>query len=428
MKVSIKTVNITPPVGMQMAGYTERTHGALGVHDPITAQAIVIDDGINKVAYVSCDVIGVDLYVTTKVRELVSDVTDIPKTNIMISAIHTHSSVFACRLNGQNFMPTAQFNEESDLAYYQQFIQNIAGAIIWANNTLEDAKVGIGFGEITGLGTNRNDVNAYYDSSVSVVKFVNTHDKMIGLLINHACHPTVLNHDNYLFSADYVGYLRKHLTNLYPESQFVYSQGAAGSSSTRYTKNASTFEEADRLSLILVGEVIKIISRVELKDSVKVSGHCLPLTLDVKQFPSDEECQSEIDRYTLALDKMKRENASEQDIRKMYVTLQGAQRNYIKKKNIHSDSITSEMQSLNIGVCSIVGIPADCFGEIARDIKLLEHSNPIIVAGYTNDFLSYILSKEGYLMDCYEKNMTIATESAHDIIVDLAADLLKQSD
>lgn len=424
MKAAIKSVDITPAIGMQMAGYSERDHGAEGVHDPICVKIIVIDDGSEKIAYALCDVVGVDLFVTTKVREIVSSSSDIKPENIMVGAIHTHSSVFACRLNGQNFMPTTQFDEESDNAYYQQFIRKIANGILWANRDLQEAKIGFGKGTITGLGTNRNDVNAYYDESVNVIKLEDINGKLMGAIINHACHPTVLGESNYLFSADYVGYVRQHLQDMYPDAKFVFSQGAAGSASTRYTKKGSTFKEADRLSQILVGEVIKVLAKIETTSDIKVCGKTAELVLPVKEFPSEEQCLADIENYKNILAKLEKEKAPRQEIRRAYVTLQGAERNYQKKKNINVDKITTQMQSLNFGVCSLVGIPADVFAEIGRDIRLIQNQNEILVAGYTNDFVSYIVSKEGYEMDCYEKNMTITNEKAHDLILDVAKQLM----
>ncbi|MEG0034877.1 MAG: neutral/alkaline non-lysosomal ceramidase N-terminal domain-containing protein [Anaerorhabdus sp.] len=426
MKASFKTVDITPPIGMQMAGYSERTHGTTGIHDPILVQAFVIDDGHDKIAYAMCDVVGIDLYATNKVRSIINKATKIPKENIMIGAIHTHSSVFACRLNGQNFLPIIQFDEESDNAYYQQFIQKIAGAVIWANDTLQDAKIGLGITHLDELGTNRNDPKAYYDNQVSVIRVDDPDNNLVGAIIHHACHPTVLNQDNYLISADFVGSMRMQLNQAIPNTTFMYSQGAAGSASTRFTKKNSSFEEADRLASFLSKKVLSILPNIETTSEINVSSKTEKLILNIKDFPSDEECIQQIEKYKENLKHLEDTNSSLQEIRKAYVTLQGAERNFIKKKNLTIHSLETEMQCLDFGEFKIIGIPADCFGEISRDIKNLISDKHVLVAGYTNDFVSYILSKEGYAMDCYEKNMTIVTEKAHDEIVRIANILIEK--
>lgn len=423
MKASLKSINITPPVGMQMAGYSERDHGAEGIHDELYAKVLVVDDGKRKVALVICDVIGIDLYVSENVRKIVSNKTDISKDAIMVSAIHTHSSVYACRLHGVDFLHTRQQDKESDEAYYQQLIQKIANGIIWANDNLQEAKIGFGKGNVIDLGTNRNDVHAYYDDSVNIIKVSNLRDEVLGIIVNHACHPTVLNQDNYLFSADYPAYFRSKLEALYPEAVVAFSQGAAGSASARYTKKASTFEEAKRLGEKLADATLQILDNIEMKETIQVSYQCENLVLKVKDFPSNEECISKIKAYEQTWQELIDTHANDQDIRKAYVTLQGAQREYQTRQNIHVKEIETMMQILNFDVCTIISIPGDVFGEIGRDIKLLDNYNDIVVVGYTNDFIGYILSKEGFEMNCYEKNMTIFDETSHDRILQVAKKL-----
>ena len=47
-------VNITPEVGLSMAGFAARSAPAAGSHDPLTARAVVVED----TAILCADVIG----------------------------------------------------------------------------------------------------------------------------------------------------------------------------------------------------------------------------------------------------------------------------------------------------------------------------------------------------------------------------------
>ena len=49
---------ITPPPGLRMGGYRRRREPASGVHDPLTANCLVVGDGPQRVAFVALDLIS----------------------------------------------------------------------------------------------------------------------------------------------------------------------------------------------------------------------------------------------------------------------------------------------------------------------------------------------------------------------------------
>jgi len=57
LKAGTERVDITPPLGIQMAGYNSTGRPATGVLDPLYAQALVLDDGRRKIALVTLDLI-----------------------------------------------------------------------------------------------------------------------------------------------------------------------------------------------------------------------------------------------------------------------------------------------------------------------------------------------------------------------------------
>jgi neutral ceramidase len=57
-RASVGVVDLQPPVGMWMSGYAARVFASVGQHDPITARALLMDDGSVQTAIISCDVIA----------------------------------------------------------------------------------------------------------------------------------------------------------------------------------------------------------------------------------------------------------------------------------------------------------------------------------------------------------------------------------
>ena len=61
MKIGAAVVEITPPLGLEMAGYGSRVGGATGVHDPLRARALVAEgsDG-TAIALVVSDLLQIE--------------------------------------------------------------------------------------------------------------------------------------------------------------------------------------------------------------------------------------------------------------------------------------------------------------------------------------------------------------------------------
>src|ERR1700685_79199 len=85
-RAGVSRVDITPPVGHPMGGYSERKHGATGTHDPLYATVLVIESGENNLALVTCDLRS---FVSTRVGEFARQKFGV--RNTIISVSHTHS-------------------------------------------------------------------------------------------------------------------------------------------------------------------------------------------------------------------------------------------------------------------------------------------------------------------------------------------------
>ena len=90
-------VDITPPVGGLMYGYGARgANVSTGVHDPLYAKAIVLDDGTTKLAIVALDLGSISALNTANVKQRVKSATGIE--NVLLVASHTHSAPSPIRL------------------------------------------------------------------------------------------------------------------------------------------------------------------------------------------------------------------------------------------------------------------------------------------------------------------------------------------
>ena len=146
LKVGVATADITPPIGGKMAGYGARGSAvSQGVHDPLTARALVLDDQKHSLALVTLDLAGFPDEATKTVREKIKQRTHVDLVMVMCS--HTHS--------GPESSPNFPSKEKPWLA---DAIDRIVEAAVQANDARAPATYGVAKGEAR-EGHNRRKVN-----------------------------------------------------------------------------------------------------------------------------------------------------------------------------------------------------------------------------------------------------------------------------
>ncbi len=88
LRAGAARADITPDVKM-INWNTGRPYGA--VRDPIFARAVVLSDGVTKIAFIDWDLLDAREFAVTRVRRAVTKATGIPEAHIIVHATHTHS-------------------------------------------------------------------------------------------------------------------------------------------------------------------------------------------------------------------------------------------------------------------------------------------------------------------------------------------------
>ncbi len=158
LQAGMAEIEITPPVGFRLAGeFEERL--ATGIHDPLKAKALVLQQGREKVALVFCDLVGLDLNITTNARAMASDKTGIPVPHIVIAATHSHTGPLFndIRLTYFHQAAIAKYGEDphETIDYPRFLIEQLVKVIIEANANLAPAKLESGIGAEPGFSFNR---------------------------------------------------------------------------------------------------------------------------------------------------------------------------------------------------------------------------------------------------------------------------------
>ncbi len=153
-------IDITPPLGIPMAGYATMSTDSMGVRTKLMARAFYIKPKAGPpVGLVQCDLLSGSLVLHHRVAELIAEHTDVECGGLLIAGTHTHSgpgNYFASMFYNNMAANRAGF----DPALFEFLSQRMASAVIESFNTRRAAKIAIGTTSVTGVAYNRS-LSAY---------------------------------------------------------------------------------------------------------------------------------------------------------------------------------------------------------------------------------------------------------------------------
>src|SRR5687767_7495372 len=225
-----------PDAALPMSGYSGRKAGFKAIHDDLHVRAIVVDDGMNQAALIACEVIGISAVLWEKIVERVTRETAIPRDNIILAAVHTHSApaigTYAEPVEGDAARKRAE--------YVQKFEDAIVAAVQQAKASLQPARVGFGTGKAN-VNMNRrarnadggwmlgNNPDGVSDKTVAVIKFETMSGQPLAVLSNYGVHGTVLGTANMQISSDLPGAASRVVEKHFGDTVVSpWTSGAAG--------------------------------------------------------------------------------------------------------------------------------------------------------------------------------------------------------
>ncbi len=270
LSVGVGKIDITPPIGSPSAGHPERKGAGMeGIHDPLLATALFIDNGEKQIAFCSVDNLGFSYEMVQAVIKRVHDHPCLENCEVYIGSSHTHSG-------GGGYMNVPVIGTVLAGAYNPQlfdfYIEKTAEAIIQASQETIEGKIGIGYGSAEDLSKYRGawPENVTPISDVAVIKITRHDGSPFAILFNYPLHPTVLKSKNRQFSADFVGYTRGHIQSLLGRDlQPIYFNGAQGDIIPQVEDN--TFETCDAIGKSLAKTVQEIWDKTAVTDSLTIA-------------------------------------------------------------------------------------------------------------------------------------------------------------
>jgi hypothetical protein len=259
----VARIEVTPPVGSPMGGYSERQGPSTGVHDPLYATVLVLKSPAMTLAIISCDLRSFpsERIVTLARGRKLAD-------HILIAVTHNHSGPLTWEDKNWPRPERSWFADTED---------KILKAIETAAKHMFPARIAAGFGEIY-LGHNRRQVSsdnkvtmlwrnpekkptAPIDPTVGVIRIDDGNGKPRALIVNYACHAVVLGPDNRLVSADYPGFVARRIERELDGALCLFTQGGAGDINPYLDKQPvaqNGFGEAEKMGNALAAAALTV--------------------------------------------------------------------------------------------------------------------------------------------------------------------------
>ena len=447
LQAAASAVDISPDLPVSLNGGMS-DQNATAINDPLHARALVLFDGVTKLALVECDSCMIPRLIVDAAIALIENQTDIGSDSILIGATHAHST------------PTVAgvFQSEPDPHYVQKMVDGIVLAVLEANSRLEPAKLGWAvasepdqvfnrrwhlknnvlntdpFGRTsdkvrTNPAAGGNDLIAPagpVDPDVTVLSVVAADDRPIALFANYSLH-YVGGVPGNTVSADYFGRFAHHLASLLdaehvnPPFVPILTNGSSGDiNNISFLKPhvpTASLERIDIVSRAVAAAAVDARRRIDHTSDVVLDVRRKDLDLGVRR-PTSMEVSRARDILTAARGR----------------ELRGLDEIYARETLLLADwpeKVNVAVRAIRIGELAIVTIPCEVFVEVGLEIKRRSPFSPTCTWSLAGGYHGYLPTEKHHSLGGYETwraRSSYLEESAAKTIVDVLAGFLDEFD
>lgn len=240
-----------------------------GVHDNLHSRALLLDNGIERVAIVVVELTSLSPILADELRKVIGREGDVKFENILLCAGHTFSAPHP-RIKDIKYDDNIIFYHggltEQDSIYVEALTKTIVASVRQAKERMQPGRMGFGTGQCN-VNVNRNTLTAqgYWkcpnceglsDKTVAVMKFETLDGKPLALFINYPVQPSIMSHSIPLdgkkkVSADLGGATARYVEKQYgDEVVALWNIGAAGNQVPLFKSNRYVMDKDGNWSRI----------------------------------------------------------------------------------------------------------------------------------------------------------------------------------
>ena len=428
LKAGFARLDVTPPLGSDLAGYFS-VRLAEGILDPIYLNAVAIGNENSTIVIITSDFLSIMEVFATRIRNMIAEATGIPADNIMITALHQHTSI---RLGVWPW--TGSMEDENYLnILYKKYVDVTRLAL----RDMSDAKMCTAVQEtaetisfirrykmkdgstVTNPGKLNPDIDhpiGEADNNVRLVRFKREGKKDIAF-VNFSTHPDVIG--GKLFSADWPGFVRSFVERDIADTHCLVANGAQGDTNhvnTGIAEEQGGYGYSEHMGRVIADTVIDVWDKTtEHTDTQIFSEVRMVLNrTNTDGFERVEECRKLDEAYWSG----KLDGPNKPD-----ATIMGEAR---RIKNLPYETICQKIPVtvMAVGDVAFVGYGGEPFTEYATRSRAAAPEMTVITCGLANGQQGYLPTESAFSEGGYEARSSRFTPTLPHQLLEAAGEML----
>ncbi|MHC4583589.1 MAG: sugar phosphate isomerase/epimerase family protein [Planctomycetota bacterium] len=436
LKAGLAVIDITPPVNYRMSGYF-RERLSTGTSNPLRAKAIVLRQGEASGALVFCDIIGLSLDVSSRVRRRAAKKTGIPAENILITATHSHTGPLyfgALRKHLHNLAVAKHGSDPYEkVDYSSELVKKLVRVISQANAKAKPVRLKAGATEQAGLSFNRRfhmkNGTVRFNPGVmnpDIVRVAGPIDPDIGIvffnkagsrnpdaaLVNFTLHLDTVGGSKY--AADYPFYIEQSLRQAYGDD-FVslFGTGTCGDI------NHIDVTKRERLKTDFIGKTLAQTVKAKASSLENVAEPSLAVRSETVHVPLQNFGP---DKVAWAHQSIKKVGTGELSFLEQVEAYK-----ILAREMRPGDTIGLEVQVFRLSSdVAVVGLPGEVFVDLGLAIKKASPFATTLVIELCQDAPGYIPTKKAFAEGSYETVNSRIAPGGGEKMIKAAIKLLKE--
>jgi len=417
MRAGVISIDITPQMGAPLAGNPRPVNAAVGVHDPIAANIICLDDGNTRAFLIGMDLLGVEVDTCEKICAGIANSTGVSAQNIMISATHTHSGPNAPRLYYSAYEdPLVLEKEAAEVEIYlEQLVEKVVAGAVAAAERMVDCTLSFGQASDGRFSHNRRlrmkdgsicmifepyrleDIVCLSDpvsaDTVSVLKITAADGKILALYVHYATHPAIACGLDFLVSRDFPGWMTDSLKACYGNNLVVlYANGAEGNMAVPSPEEGfrNTFEECARVGTQLAETVAAVADNAKLLTDTRLNSAVTQIQVQYRSFTPQQVAEAK---------KVLETAPSEEQLHGAPPKLSALAT--LKFHGLRGQLDTLPIQGITIGNLLLMAVTTETFRDLAIEMEN-RWDGPALLVGLANGYHGYIPTEQAFSEGGYE--------------------------
>ena len=402
LRVAFGEIDVTPPMGTQLAGWLDVARPAETVRDLVYARAAIVDNGRSRIAIVSLDLLSIRGSDVVDMRDRIEARAHVPSA--MVAATHNHA--------GPAIVTIGPYGRDG--AYLEWLKEAVADMAADTAERLQPAEVGISSafearychnrrwvtrdgGVITQPGVANPDVlycEGPVDTELGVLCARDAGGAVLGYVANWTCHP-VHPYDMRTVTASWPGALARSVRGR-DGVPCVVLNGAFGNVHTAHWIDPEYVDDPDTIGEALAAAVCGARDQMSFHSELPLAASRELLEAPLRDIPDDLLAWANATVDGREAPAPKGSQRYGQDATYARAVLQLADR---KRER---DFSRAEVQALRVGDAAFVGLPAEAFVETGLRIKVASPFRRTFVVGAANGMIGYAPPPANYARGGYE--------------------------